>query len=51
MRTGTSADSGSNLARQRAGRLASAATARRAGLFVDASELGRPAVSITVTGG
>jgi hypothetical protein len=28
-----------------------AATARRAGLFVDASELGRPAVSITVTGG
>jgi hypothetical protein len=28
-----------------------AATARRAGLFVDPSELGRPAVSITVTGG
>ena len=28
-----------------------AATARRAGLFVDASELARPAVSITVTGG
>ena len=28
-----------------------AATARRAGLFVDASELSRPAVSITVTGG
>ena len=28
-----------------------AATARRAGLFVDASELGRPAVSITVRGG
>jgi hypothetical protein len=28
-----------------------AATARRAGLFVDASELGRPAVTITVTGG
>jgi hypothetical protein len=27
-----------------------AATARRAGLFVDASELARPAVSITVTG-
>jgi hypothetical protein len=27
-----------------------AATARRAGLFVDPSELGRPAVSITVTG-
>ena len=28
-----------------------AATARRAGLFVDPSELARPAVSITVTGG
>ncbi len=28
-----------------------AATARRAGLFVDASELARPTVSITVTGG
>jgi hypothetical protein len=28
-----------------------AAAARRAGLFVDASELARPAVSITVTGG
>jgi hypothetical protein len=28
-----------------------AVTARHAGLFVDASELGRPAVSITVTGG
>jgi hypothetical protein len=28
-----------------------AATARRAGLFVDASELARPAVTITVTGG
>ena len=28
-----------------------AATARRAGLFVDASELARPAVSVTVTGG
>ena len=28
-----------------------AATARRAGLFVDVSELARPAVSITVTGG
>jgi hypothetical protein len=28
-----------------------AATARRAGLFVDGSELARPAVSITVTGG
>ena len=28
-----------------------AATARQAGLFVDASELDRPAASITVTGG
>ena len=46
----TAAESGTEVAADGTVVNLAAVTARRAGLFVDASELAQPAVSITVTG-